>query len=176
MARTACAHVATLSAGEILIIPANWWHSSLTLSSFRIVGSSVSSSSSTRSESARATSPPSSGGGNITLARTFANQWNQSEADKRHLAAARRATRADDNASLEGIRAESGGVARTDSDRMDEDEDNDDPTRDVYRRAEGHASRGKTEFARGRYREATEAFTKAIDLVRNKTETKMKRK
>ncbi|KAK3255530.1 hypothetical protein CYMTET_35290 [Cymbomonas tetramitiformis] len=41
----------------------------------------------------------------------------------------------------------------------------DDPTRDLWQRVEEYKQKGNMEFGRGRYREATEAYTKGVDLV-----------
>jgi len=42
----------------------------------------------------------------------------------------------------------------------------DDPDADIFKRSAGYRARGNTEFKRGRYREACEAYTRAISLLR----------
>ena len=41
----------------------------------------------------------------------------------------------------------------------------DDPDADIFERSSGYRARGNTEFGRGRYREACEAYTRAIGLL-----------
>ena len=66
---------------------------------------------------------------------------------------------------LQGVR---GGIAR---DALGEPswagatETCDDPDADIFERSSGYRARGNTEFGRGRYREACEAYTRAIGLL-----------